>query len=282
MTMRGEAIIARSIGATSIRDSHGNHWQYHSRSDRHSKIACWAVMFDFLRTSELLRKHVQSGKVGFGINHELRDFKQNRKKNLDLVLSKAAAPETKKLTFSEYGANAGIKLNEEEAAELAALPLLHAAAVSTVLVALEAKACMTEHVKAQPRLFDELASSFQTVHGDTNSAIAAAFVMINSAESFISPDRNRKKVRAGKFIVNTHKQPSAAHVTLAKMLQLPRRSNEQERGFDALGITMVQCRNDGSNISVDAKRNARVEGIVAYPELIQRLSHLYATKFSGI
>lgn len=282
MNMYGETIIARSIGASNIEDSHGNHWQYHSRSDRHSKIACWAVMFDFLRTSELLRRHAESGKVGFGINHELRDFKQNRKKNLDLVLSKAASVDSKKLKFSDYGEKAGIKLNAEEAAELAVLPQLYAATISTVLVALEAKACMTEHVKAQPRLFDELASSFQTVHEDTSSAIAAAFVLINSAESFISPDRNRKKVRAGNFIVNPHRQPAAAHVALAKVLQLPRRSNEQERGFDALGITMVQCRNDGSNVSVDTKMNASVDGIVSYNELIQRLAHLYATKFNAI
>jgi hypothetical protein len=280
--MIGEAVIARSISAASIEDSHGNQWQYHSRSDRHSKIACWAVMFDFLRTCELLREHVRSGKVGFGINHELRDFKQNRKKNLDLVLSKGAATGAAALTFTEYGIKMGIKLTSDEAAELTALPALRAGAVSTVLVALEAKACMTEHVKAQPRLFDELASSFQTVHGDTNSAIAAAFVMINSADNFISADRNRKKVRTGKFVVNTHKQPAAALVTLAKVLQLPRRSNEQERGFDALGITMVQCRNDGSTVTVDTRMNAAVDGIVTYTELIQRLAHLYATKFGSI
>jgi hypothetical protein len=23
-------------------------WQYHSRSDRHSKIACWGILFDLL------------------------------------------------------------------------------------------------------------------------------------------------------------------------------------------------------------------------------------------
>lgn len=280
--MRGEAIIARSIGAASIKDSHGNHWQYHSRSDNHSKIACWAVMFDFLRTSELLRQHVKTGKVGFGINHEMTDFKLNRKKNLDLVLSRAAGAEKGALTFAAYGVNAGIKLSGEETAELAALPLLRTASVSNVLVALEAKACMTEHVKAQPRLYDELASSFQTVHGDTGSAIAAAFVMINCADTFISPDRNRKKVRGKKYVVNTHRQPSAAKTALAKVMKLPRRSNEQGQGFDALGITMVWCRNDGSEVNVDAGMNAEVEHIVTYPEFINRLSHLYATKLNAI
>lgn len=284
MKLFGEAVLARSIAATQIEDSNGNRWQYHSRSDRHSKIACWAIILDLLRTSELLRLHFTAGKVGFGINHEMRDFKVNRKKNLDLVLSKAGSSATaeSRLSFADYGTKAGVKLTAAEMSELNALPKLESAAISNVLVALEAKACMTEHIKAQPRLYDELASSFQTVHGDTNSAIAAAFVMINCAESFISPDRNRKKIRPGKSIVNPHKQPSAARAILAKVMQLPRRSNEQERGFDALGVTMVNCRNDGSDVAIDADLNSAVEPIVAYGELIARIGHLYATKFNAI
>ncbi len=280
--MRGEAIIARSIEATRIKDKHGNRWQYHPQSDRHSRVASWAVMFDLLRTCPLLQEHIRAGKVGFGINHEMRDFKQNRKKNLDLVLSKAKSVEDDGLTFSAYGTKAGVVLLPDDAAELARLPELQAGSVTTVLVALEAKACMTEHVKAQPRLYDELASSFQTINGDTGSAIAAAFVMINCADSFVSPKRNLKRVRNGNAKITVHKQPDAARVALAKVLQLPRRSNEQDRGFDAIGVTMVQCRNDGSSVTIDAKMNAAVEGIVTYNELIQRLAHLYATKFSAI
>lgn len=282
MSVLGEAIIARSIDAMRIEDRHGNRWQYHSRSDRHSKIACWAVLFDVMRSCELLREHVAAGKVGFGINHELHDFKQNRKKNLDLVVAKPSTNAPNSLTFSEYGKQVQVCLSEADAAELANLPVLRAAAVSNVLVALEAKACMTEHQKARPRLFDELASSFQTIHGDTNSAIAAAFVMINCANSFVSPDRNRKKVRAGKYILNPHKQPAAATGTLEKVMQLPRRSDEREHGFDALGVTMVDCPNDGTSVSVAAAMNGMVDKIVTYPSLIQRVSHLYSTKFRGL
>lgn len=281
MSVSGEAIIARSIDAMRVKDQHGNRWQYHSRSDRHSKIACWAVLFDVLRSCELLREHTAAKKVGFGINHELRDFRQNRKKNLDLVLSRSGAPVPKR-TFAEYGRQIGVVLDAAETTALTKLPVLEAAIVSNVLVALEAKACMTEHQKAQPRLFDELASSFQTVHGDTNSAIAAAFVMINCAESFTSPDRNRRKVRGGRFVVNSHKQPSAANGSLAKVLQLPRRSDDRETGFDALGITMVDCANDGSPVKVNVTMNAQVDKIVTYTSLILRICHLYSTKFQGL
>jgi hypothetical protein len=65
--MDGPEILARSMTATRIPDQFGNLWQYHSRSDRHSKIACWAAFFDLLNTSALLRTHVAEGKVIFGV-----------------------------------------------------------------------------------------------------------------------------------------------------------------------------------------------------------------------
>jgi hypothetical protein len=280
MELHGESIIARSIGAAQIPDKFGNFWQYHSRSDRHSKISCWAIMFDLIQRCALLREHVAAGKVAFGINHELRDFKQNRKKNLDLVL--CTGRDRIVATFEGYGVHNGVVLDSDEKAVLRSLPVFHRASVSNVLVALEAKACMTEHSKALPRLHDELSSSHQTIHGDTGGAIAAGYVLINCAETFISPDRNRRKIRKGKAAVNSHKQPAIALKTLDAMMKLPRRSNDQEHGFDAFGISMLRCCNDGTPVVVDAAANAQVPNIVTYASLIQRLAHLYATKFSGI
>ncbi len=80
--MRGLEIIARSMSlATSGSPGgrpyqHGNAWQYHPCSDRHSKIACWALMFDLLCESEPLRAHIAAGKVAIGINHEMRDARK--------------------------------------------------------------------------------------------------------------------------------------------------------------------------------------------------------------
>jgi uncharacterized RmlC-like cupin family protein len=45
------------------------------------------------------------------------------------------------------------------------------AEVGAVLIALEAKACMTAHVKALPRLYDELNSSHQCVHGSSSPRV---------------------------------------------------------------------------------------------------------------
>jgi hypothetical protein len=281
-SMFGEDIIARTIQKARVADKAGKIWQYHSRSDRHSKAACWSILFDLLRTSPLLREHAATGKVGFGINHELRDFRVNRKKNLDLVVCAGRTEADSSVTLVDYGEQIAIELSNVERAELNSLPALRLGKVSNVLMALEAKACMTEHVKARPRLYDELASSFQTIHGDTSGAIAAAFVMINSAEAFVSSGRNKGRVKAGKFVYNPHKQPEVALKVLEKVMELPRRSDERGQGFDALGVTMIQCRNDGSPVVIDAKCNEHVAPIARYEALVQRLAHLYATKFSSI
>jgi hypothetical protein len=237
-------------------------------------------MFDLLQRCGLLREHVAAGKVAFGINHELRDFKQNRKKNLDLVL--CTRRDRIVATFEEYGDHNGVVLDSDEQGMLGSLPVLHRASASNVLLALEAKACMTEHSKALPRLHDELSSSHQTIHGDTGGAIAAGYVLINCADTFISPDRNRKKIRAGKAAINAHKQPAIAMKTLEAMMKLSRRSNDNEHGFDALGVSMLRCSNDGTPVVVDESANANVPDIVTYASLVQRLAHLYATKFSSI
>ncbi|HWA86901.1 MAG TPA: hypothetical protein VG710_11805 [Opitutus sp.] len=278
--MHGETIIVRSISATRIEDRHGNLWQYHSRSDRHSKIACWAILFDLLRTCPLLRQHVEKDKVAFGVNHQMRDFKQNKKKNLDLVLS--GHRDESEATFVDFASKWGVVLDDREAEILASLPVLRKAAVASVFMALEAKACMTEHIKAIPRLNDELSSSFQTIHGDTGSAIAGGFVMINCADSFISSDRHPKKVRAGKYTITNHRQPHVAERVVEAVMKIPRRSDHAGHGFDAVGITMVHCRNDGTEVMIDESANARVPEIARYSTLIERLGHLYATKYSGI
>src|SRR5262245_25808969 len=90
MVISGPDLLVRTMSKCTIVDSHDNRWSYHSRSDHHSKVACWGIVFDLLRTSRLFRSHVAAGHVAFGINVEMRDFKQDRKKKLDLVICQPA------------------------------------------------------------------------------------------------------------------------------------------------------------------------------------------------
>ena len=279
----GDEIFVRTISKAVVVDAHGHAWNYHSRSDHHSKVACWGIVFDLLRASTLFREHVAAGRVAFGINHEMRDFRNDRKKNLDLVICQpAGGAKPGKRSLLTLADHYGIDLTNAERAELTRLPALHDAPVGNVLVALEAKACMTAHQKALPRLYDELNSSHLTVHGAHDLAIAAGFVTINAAPRFLSPGRNNP-FDAGRLRWNDHNQPKAVSITVDKIKQLPRRSKPGVDGYDALSIVVVDCANDGSKVKlVSAPPAPQPQDTHHYGSMIDRLRGLYDTRFAQI
>lgn len=278
--MGGPDLIARSISVCRIADRYGNAWQYHSRSDRHSKIACWVAAFDLMRSCELLRDHLRTGKVVLGVNHTLRDFQTQRKKDLDLVVAQPASPQPTGAgrTFVNMATDWGLQLNDDERAALAALPTAPVAPVGAVLVALEAKATMTAHVRALPRLHDELDSSHSTTHGNSERALAVGFVMVNAGEQFISSDMNKHDLAAAPPRVNRHRQPADAERVITKISELRRRSGRVSAGFDALGVMVVEMRNDGSPVKVLDKPDP----VFPYEQMIGRVSHEYAATFARI
>jgi hypothetical protein len=213
----------------------------------------------------------------------MRDFQHDRKKNLDLVICQpASASPPSQRTLATLADQYAIDLTKKERAELQSLPGLREGAVGSVLLALEAKACMTAHQRALPRLYDELNSSHLTVHGAHDSAIAAGFVMINGAETFLSPDLNKKnRVLAPEW--STHDQPKSVSITIDKVKQLPRRSKTGISGYDAIGIVVVSCRNDGSPVTLlaDAPAPQRQDSY-HYTVMIDRLRTIYATRFAQI
>jgi len=282
--MHGPEILVRTLSKLSRTDKFGNAWQYHSRSDHHSKVACWGIVFDLLRTCPLLRRHVETGAVYFGINHEMRDFVHDRKKDLDLVLCTPGSGHLKGAVanLTDLGIAYGVELSGDERDELALLPVLTRAPVGSVLMALEAKACMTAHQRALPRFYDELNSSHATVHGASDQAIAAGFAMVNMSETYLSPDLNKKN-RANDPEWSRHNQPKDAQITVDKVRQLPKRSKTGDVGYDALAIVVVDFVNDGRPVELVTRPPAPQPGdIYHYDSMIDRLGHIYATRFKDL
>jgi hypothetical protein len=278
--MHGPGILARTLTLPTRKGKLAD-WQYHPRSDHHSKVACWGILFDLLQQSKLLRDHVESGRLAFGINQEMKDFRSGRKKNLDLVLARPLGhPIAKPLSFRSLVGKWSIVLDDEELRILSELPDAREHPVSpiTVQIALEAKACMTEHLKARPRLYDELNSSHDAVHGSAQNAIAAAFVMINVADWFVSPEMNKS---GGPRFVTHHKQPRATTSVIEKVLEIPRRVDTSAAGFDALAIVIVDCVNDGSTpVRVVSEEPAPQPGNqLHYDSMIARVVQLYESRF---
>ncbi|MBI5506535.1 MAG: hypothetical protein HY899_17220 [Deltaproteobacteria bacterium] len=288
--MKGPCILTRTLSHPTVEDRVANLWQYHPRSDRHSKVSCWVVLFDLIRECPLLADQARRGKVGFGINHEMRDFTTNKKKNLDLVLctpgtsgAVGSSGDRPPVSFRSLAAEYGMDLSPDDRQTLAGLPELYRVPVGTVHMALEAKACMTEHVKALPRLHDELNSSHLTIHGSSDHAIAAGLVVVNAAEKFLSPGKNAHENAFDEPVVTDHTQPYATERTMKKLLEIPRRTTSATNGFDAMGVVVVRMINDGSAVVVVGVPPAPQSGdIVHYDQMIRRIQSLYEAKFSSI
>ncbi len=282
--MHGPNILVKSMSIAQPTGKSGALWQYHSRSDRHSKVACWGVLFDLLRTSSLFRLHAAEAKVIFGVNFAMRDFHTKRKKKLDLVISRPSGevPEGATVDLSDLASKWGIVLTASQTAELEGLPGIVEGPVTGagILMALEAKATMTAHGKARPRLYDELNSSQSTVHGASEQALAVGLAVVNAGDTFISPPSQRDGRRDA---VSRHKQPRDAQGIVEKLEELPRRSHRDEIGFDGLGIVVVDMGNDGSPVTLVLDPPAPQPGeVFYYDDMITRVAHEYDGRFARI
>lgn len=281
-------ILVRSMSIPSQKGPSRALWQYHSRSDHHSRVACWGVLFDLLQTSGLLREHVAAGKVVFGVNHVMHDWEHQKKKKLDLVLCRPGdgrMPKSRRPhTLASLVTTWSIDLEPDQHTRLAALPEIREAPVGGVLVAMEAKATMTEHGKAGPRLYDELNSSHQIVHAASNNALSVGFFMVNAAKTFVSPDRNKSANPADRTDVTLHRQPEAAEKAIEVVRGLPRRSGTVGRGYDGLAIVVVDVVNDGrspARLVTTAPAPERGDPF-HYDAMITRIANEYDASFRAI
>lgn len=283
--MHGPDLLARFLSVPGPVDKYGQRWQYHSRSDRHSKVGCWGVAFDLLARSSLMQQHARDGKIVLGVNHEMRDFHWDRKKDLDLVIARPeSAPPPGGSTFRSLVDHYGMPLTTDEQALLESLPDIPVAPVSAVLVALEAKACMTAHVKSLPRLYDELNSSHLAIHGASSQALAIAYVQVNNADEFISPVMNSERISEGlPAKISKHKQPGDTQRVLDKVAQIPRRTGKSGNGFDAIGISVFDLGNDGSPVTLVSGPPAPASGSnFHYAGMIVRMANEYDATFAHI
>lgn len=282
--VHGPHILARFLKVPGKPDKYGNAWQYNSRSDRHSKIGCWGVAFDLLIASARLREHASSGKIVLGVNHAMTDFGTGRRKKLDLVIARPAAPVgVPRKTFKSLATSYGVMLTDAESEHLDGLPDIPVADVGAVLIALEAKATMTAHVKSLPRLYDELNSSHLCVHGASKSALAIGYVQVNNSEAFVSSVTNDHPLDSNAVIVSTHRQPHDTLRVIEKVKEIPRRSKSSEVGFDGIGLSVLDFKNDGGQVSIVAGAPAPQQGdSFHYDSMIVRMANEYDTTFGKI
>lgn len=273
--MKGPNIIARTMSVATQRGSGAQAWQYHSRSDTHSKVACWCVLFDLLLECDVFRQAADSGRLGFGINHVMVG---PINKTLDLVVTTIAAGRDQggRVSFFDCIERYGIVLDEQELQLAKALPpLFHDRSddMEEVAIALEAKACMTEHVKSMPRLHAEILATGYLAKKATPRSIAVSYSLVNAAATFVTP--------SGQGKTNAHGASDAERVVKMIRTAIPRAGSEQGPfGFDAVGVTVLECRNDGTPVSVTQGGPAPgVSDPVRYDRMIRSICSEFRARF---
>lgn len=274
--MRGPTILARSMSIATKRGHGAVPWQYHSRSDSHSKVACWAVMFDLLCECDILQRHASQGLIGFGINHLMVG---PINKTLDLVVTVVPPGRRtgKRFAFHDLATRYGIPLTVEELGVLGELPIVEedtAQDVSEVAIALEAKACMTEHLKSIPRLHAEILATGYLAKKAAPNCITVSYSLVNAADSFTSP--------GGKGKINRHNQPEDARRVVSMLgTALPLARDTKTFGFDVIGTTVVECRNDGSPVTVvSAPPAPQTSDHFHYERMIRSICSEYRNRFN--
>lgn len=275
--MRGPGILARTMSIPTRKGRSERAWQYHSRSDSHSKVACWTVLFDMLLECDALRSAAAAGHVGFGINHVMVG---PINKTLDLVIT-VAPPEPmtrKRQNFAGMVDAWGIELSADDRAALQALPPLEQDGgddVYEVAIALEAKACMTEHVKSLPRLHAEILATGYLAKRAAPRCITVSYSLVNAAPEFMTPSG------AGKL--NRHSQPEDARRAVDMLATaVPMVSDSRDYGYDVIGVTVLDCRNDGSPVAVvnDATLAPTRSERTHYERMIRSLCSEYRSRFA--
>ena len=245
MFMRGPTILARSMSIATRRGKNPPAWQYHSRSDSHSKIACWTLLFDLLLECDAVREAAAQGRLGFGINHVMVG---PINKTLDLVLTVVPPSRTtaRRKTFAEMVETLDVALDDADRIALLNLPVIYRDRkedVSEVAVAVEAKACMTKHVSAIPRLHAEILATGYLAKRAAPRCVSVSYSLVNAAVTFESPSGKRK--------VSRHNQPEDTRRVVQMLSQaIPTASDSRDYGYDVVGTTVVDCRNDGSPVTV--------------------------------
>jgi hypothetical protein len=284
--MLGPEIITNTLSKVRPFGPQNRLWQYHPRSDHHSKVCAVAVVIDLLQESPVLRDHVERGEVGFGVNPVLTDPSNGRRKTLDLAIARPndAKPIRGARTLRRLAEDLDMVLAPAEWRLLDELPQIRECHVKEPLIALENKACMTAFSKAAPRLRNELDGSREAINNCGRDVIAGGLVLVNAAKTFVSPTfrLNGEQDDPALREITHHVQPEDAAGSVRKLRGIQPRRNPTEDGFDALGIVVVEAPNDGSpwRLLTDPAYGAPApDEIWHYRFVVQRLAGEYRKRF---
>jgi hypothetical protein len=232
----------------------GHTYLYHPRSDAHSIALCQMVVDDVLAICRAFREQAARGEVAYGINLPYEFGATGKTKTLDLAIGTPAADQL-------------IRPSQ---------PITRVERLDELRIAMEAKSVMTEHKKSQPRVYDELSSSHEIVHQGNQATIAAGIVVVNIADRFVSPLRQRSPTD---LHWSRHRQPDVTASMIRHLRGLPIRDRVGLVGFDAFAQVVIECDNQrGARLWTDPPAPQPGDRDY-YDTFLARLSAFYIERF---
>jgi hypothetical protein len=274
--MEGPKIFVETLGhGQPSRRGGKKGWQYHSRTSVHARQVAWAVLFDLLCSSEIFRSHAQRGVIAFALDYQMGGALP---KKIDVVVCRrSGVSQAGARSFENLGRDLGMVLTPSQLellGDVRAFREEERGNVRDVVVALEAKACMTDHSGAIPRLFAEFLATGYLVRQVEPDCITAAVALVNASDRFVTPSSGAVKEHG-----------AVGPDAVVKMVRdaLPLASKNPTVGYDAVAAVVVDCRNDGSPVRLLNKDPApRPAEHHHYEWMLNTLGDVYRSRFGHL
>ncbi len=146
---------------------------YHPRSAKHSNSLSCCVVGDLLSRCPVIRSQAAAGDLVFSFNFDL--LTGTAAWNVDLVLGTPSPADRQAVSDGE----------------------MRQAPTSTVRIAIEHKAVMTEHRKAVKNRKRDFEAHHEHVHRYSSSVIAGGILIVNGSSTFKSPSPRRNYQASG-------------------------------------------------------------------------------------
>jgi hypothetical protein len=184
-------------------------YRYHPRSNATSIRLGEYIADDLYNASENLRARVARGQAAYSVDQPFL-WGAADEERIDLAI--------------------GIPNGLPVPVETTSIP--RSGDLGRLFVALEAKAAMTKHIGAKPRLRRELISAHVLTHERDQQAIAAGITIVNVSPTFVAAGAQRDD-GSWPLVKRTHNMPNDALSLMDYLRRMRIRDSLNETGFDA-------------------------------------------------
>jgi hypothetical protein len=230
--------------------SHLREHGYHPRSAKHSDCVSECIVSDLIANCPEMRRQAAERRLVYDLNFCI--FTGTADWNVDLVLGRPSPSTGEPMQPGQI---------------IRAKP-------STVLVAIEHKAVMTEHRKAIKNRKRDFEAHHDHVHRYNSKAIAAGVLLVNIAQYFRSPLRPE---------VTEHRNPQAlVDYCVGQIRAVSQRNDISSTGLDAKAVIVLSMDNqDFASTNFWQKPPApQVGDPLHYDAFIQRLCDRFTDRFA--